>query len=67
MRMFSARNMDVISTGPVVNLVMKNLVLEAKSEFHGFVGKDCQLFWSTGVLKWLKIPNSKSQITNKSQ
>ena len=29
MRMFSGRNMDVISTGPVVNLVMKNLVLEA--------------------------------------
>ena len=39
MRMFSARNMDVISTGPVVNLVMKNLVLEAKSEFHGFASR----------------------------
>jgi hypothetical protein len=38
MRMFSARNMDVISTGPVANLVMKNLVLEAKSELHGFAG-----------------------------
>jgi hypothetical protein len=25
MRMFSARNMDVISTGPAVNLVLKNL------------------------------------------
>ena len=39
MRMFSARNMDVISTGPVVNLVMKNLVLEAKSELHGFASR----------------------------
>ena len=39
MRMFSARNMDVISTGPVVNVEMKNLVLKAKSELHGFVGR----------------------------
>ncbi len=29
MRMFSARNMDVISTGPVVKLVLENLVLRA--------------------------------------
>ena len=56
MRMFSARNMDAISTEPVVNLVMKNLVLKAKSELHGFVGKDRELFWSTGVLEcWKKL------------
>jgi hypothetical protein len=29
MRMFSARNMDVISTGPVVKLILENLVLRA--------------------------------------
>jgi len=39
MRMFSGRNMDVISTGPVVEVVMKNSVLEAKSELHGFAGR----------------------------
>jgi hypothetical protein len=33
-------------------------------EFNGFTGKDCELFWSTGVYE---IPNSKHQITNKSQ
>jgi hypothetical protein len=31
---------------------------------NGFAGKDCKLFWSTGVYE---IPNSKHQITNKSQ
>jgi len=39
MPMFSAPNMDVISTGPVVNLVMLNLVLEAKLELHGFASR----------------------------
>jgi len=39
MPMFSAPNMDVISTGPVVNVVMKDLVLETKSEFHGFASR----------------------------
>ena len=58
MRMFSARNMDAISTEPVVNLVMKNLVLKAKSELHGFVGKDRELFWSTGVLEYWSVGKS---------
>ena len=58
MRMFSARNMDVISTGPVANVVMKNLVLKAKSELHGFVGKDRELFWSTGVLEYWSVGKS---------
>ena len=35
MPMFSARNMDVISIGHVADVVMKNLVLEAKLELHG--------------------------------
>ena len=35
MPMFSARNMDVIFTEHVVNVVMKNLVLEATSGLHG--------------------------------
>ena len=39
MPMFSARNMDVISIGHVVNVVMKHLVLEAKSELHGLAGR----------------------------
>lgn len=39
MPMFSARNMDVISTERVVNVVMKNSVLEAKSELHGFASR----------------------------
>ena len=58
MRMFSARNMDAISTEPVVNLVMKNLVLKAKSELHGFVGKDRELFWNTGVLEYWSVGKS---------
>ncbi len=58
MRTFSARNMDVISTGPVVNVEMKNLVLKAKSELHGFVGKDRELFWSTGVLEYWSVGKS---------
>jgi hypothetical protein len=43
---------------------IENLVLRARSEFDGFAGKDCELFWSTGGIK---IPNHKSQISNKSQ
>ena len=39
MPMFSARNMDVISTEHVVNAEMKNLVLKAKSELHGFASR----------------------------
>ncbi len=35
MPMFSARNMNVISTEHVVKLVLENLVLKAKSELHG--------------------------------
>jgi len=50
--------MDVISTGPVVNVEMKNLVLKAKSELHGFVGKDRELFWSTGVLEYWSVGKS---------
>jgi len=34
----------------------ENLVLGAKSEFHGFAGKE-----------GIEIPNHKSQISNKSQ
>ncbi len=32
-------------------LNIENLVLRARSEFNGFAGKDCELIWSTGVLK----------------
>ena len=35
MPMFSVRNTDAISTGHVVNVVIKNLVLEANSELQG--------------------------------
>jgi hypothetical protein len=35
MPMSSARNMDVIFIGHVISVLMKNLVLEAKSESHG--------------------------------
>jgi hypothetical protein len=34
------------------------------SEFNGFAGKDCELYWNTGGIE---IPNNKSQISNKSQ
>ncbi|GEM_PF-3017428 len=30
---------------------MNNLTAEARSEFNGFAGKDCELFWSIGVLE----------------
>jgi hypothetical protein len=34
---------------------IKNLVLRVRSEFKDLVGKDCELFWSTGVLEcWQK-------------
>ena len=34
---------------------IENLVLRARSELDGFAGKDCELFWSTGVLEcWKK-------------
>ena len=39
MPMFSALNMNVISTEHVVSLAIKNLVLEAKSELHGFASR----------------------------
>jgi hypothetical protein len=34
-----------------IYLVLENLVLRARSELRGFAGKDCELFWSTGVLE----------------
>ena len=37
-----------------VFLHIENLVLRARSEFDGFAGKDCELFWSTGGIE---IPN----------
>ena len=43
---------------------IENLVLSARLAFNDFAGKDCERFWSTGVYE---IPNSKHQITNKSQ
>jgi hypothetical protein len=46
---------------------IENLVLRASSELDGFAGKDCEVFWSIGVLERCKISNSKHQITNKSQ
>ena len=49
------------SWGPVHDPALRG------SEFNGFAGKDCELFWSTGVLDSLKIPNNKSQVPNKSQ
>ena len=30
---------------------MNNLMAKARSEFNGFAGKDCQLYWSIGVLE----------------
>jgi len=30
---------------------IENLVLRARSEFYGFAGEDCELFWSTEVLE----------------
>jgi hypothetical protein len=36
-----------------------NLVLWARSGFHGFAGKDCELFWST---QKREIPNYKSHL-----
>ncbi|MGB6281510.1 MAG: hypothetical protein WBG91_14955 [Syntrophobacteria bacterium] len=39
---------------------MKNLVLKAKSELHGFVGKDRELFWSTGVLEYWSVGKIES-------
>jgi hypothetical protein len=41
---------------PLFNI--EDLVLWAMSEFNGFAGKDCELFWSTGGIE---IPNHKSQ------
>ena len=35
----------------LVHLVPENLVFRARSELNGFAGKDCELFWSTGVLE----------------
>jgi hypothetical protein len=42
-------------TGPAL-FNIENQVLRARSEFNGFAGKDCELFWSTGVLEcWQKL------------
>ena len=38
---------------------MQNLVLNAKSEFSGFAGKDGELFWSTGVLEHWSVGKSE--------
>jgi hypothetical protein len=50
-------------------LVLENLVLRARSEFNGFAGKDCELFWSFGVLESMKsqTPSTKLQTNLKFQ
>ena len=40
---------------------MRNLVLNARSEISGFVGKDGELFWSTGVLEYWSVGKSEGQ------
>ncbi len=37
-----------------------NLVLKARSEFNDFEYKDCELFWSTGVLEYWSVGKSES-------
>jgi hypothetical protein len=42
---------------------IENLVLRARSEFDGFAGKDCELFWSTGVLELGVLAKAKARIS----
>jgi hypothetical protein len=48
---------------------IENLVLRARSECNGFAGKDCELFWSTGVPESMKsqTPSTKQQTNLKFQ
>ena len=39
---------------------IENLILRARVEFNGFAGKDCELFWSTGILEYWSLGKSKS-------
>ncbi len=42
---------------------IENLVLRARSEFNGFAGKDCELFWSTRVLEFMKSQIPKTEVS----
>jgi hypothetical protein len=41
---------------------IESLVLRAKSEFNGFSGKGCELFWSTGVLEYWQKQEPEFQL-----
>jgi hypothetical protein len=39
---------------------IENLVFRARSEFDDFAGKDCEVFWGTGVLEYWSVGKSES-------
>ena len=41
---------------------LENLVLRTKSELNGFASKECELFWSSGVLEYWKKHMPKFQL-----
>ena len=45
-------------------LFNENLVPRAKSALYDSAGKDCELFWSTGVLEYWSVGKSKSYNSN---
>jgi hypothetical protein len=59
MEVIKARILDLNPKGHNnIYLVLQNLVIRASprsrftgSEWNGFAGKDCELFWSAGVLE----------------
>ena len=57
-----SRLFQQLAAGSFFNI--ENLGPRVRSVFNGFAGKDGELLWSTRVYE---IPNSKHQITNKSQ
>jgi hypothetical protein len=43
---------------PPIYSNLENLVLGARLEVNGFVGKDSEMFWSTGVLEYWSVGKS---------
>ena len=39
---------------------IENLVFRARSVFDGFAGKDCEVFWGTGVLEYWSVGKNES-------
>jgi hypothetical protein len=64
-RIFCLNISSIIYLDNTIDLFNRaNLVLGARSKLNGFAGKDCELFWSTGVLEYWSVGKSENPNLN---